>query len=816
MKPILRIFSGVAACLLVLLCGVLLALSGLSLYERICFVIEMSYRVVSSDTLISVEIFMFSLGTLILVFRMFRDGDEKDAKTTCDDKEDFLLRGSYVENLRNRIVNQKSSDGLSARYFAIYGKWGEGKTFVLESLKKLANSGDCEFIVFSPWNIPNGKITPDSLFGVIASQIKGRVGCAFDRFASRISPSSAKDLISLVPVAGEALSRLYLLSRDPTVAKKRLRKLLLDEGRRYVIVLDDMDRLAPDEIYSILRLIRANGDLPNVTYLILADKLYLASALNTALSLDARDKICNGMAYLEKIIQDEFDLPAVNNDILMMMVLKKVANIVRDKSVQGFDAKRADLSDVSSLVTSIRDVNRLVDAFAWDFNLQYSKVNKGRGKNKLVKVKVNIEDLVALTALRLYAKNVFKGIFGWLSNASQEFELHVNKETFAESVLKCNDRTITQLAMGFLKKRLKIVVLNVESDSWYTFIRHKAENDDVLNHRLCVQRCFYDYFLGYDAGLPSRNELNEFNNALQNVGRGEQFIREKIRLGKLSWFLMMFNARTLFNSSELSRNLLRVFSRVLGSREIDGANNDTMRDLYINAMVANRDDVEITFRKVCYAKWPDIKDRSREIIRAIQEDGSLSFAARCYNSPLKHIMDAVGEGGVMLVDQDSLEIIAKWILSKIKDMGKDEGTHVIDGGQVYRAWISSVEASGNEENWSFCKSRYSRLARDIAVYDEMLWPFVERSKDKDNPYLYALDYDRLSKFIDPQRVESGLKKYENDMVLLQMLYHDIVFCRTAKSAGKDYAENAQFEELKKTGRFGAVQMAEYVKDDMFL
>jgi KAP family P-loop domain len=60
--------------------------------------------------------------------------------------------------------------------------------------------------------------------------------------------------------------------------KDKLVKSLRDLGHRFVITIDDVDRLEPAEVIEILRLVRSVVDLPNVIYLLCYDSSTLAGA----------------------------------------------------------------------------------------------------------------------------------------------------------------------------------------------------------------------------------------------------------------------------------------------------------------------------------------------------------------------------------------------------------------------------------------------------------------------------------------------------------------------------------------------------------
>ena len=77
---------------------------------------------------------------------------------------------------------------------------------------------------------------------------------------------------------------------------------LAELGRPIIVILDDLDRLPPEEIRSVFRAVKAVANFPRTAYLLSYDPNVAATALDTA------DR-ARGLAYLEKIVQVQYPLP---------------------------------------------------------------------------------------------------------------------------------------------------------------------------------------------------------------------------------------------------------------------------------------------------------------------------------------------------------------------------------------------------------------------------------------------------------------------------------------------------------------------------
>ena len=193
--------------------------------------------------------------------------------------EDEFARDAYVRMLSTLIMS--ASNTKDARYIGIYGQWGDGKTsvrnLVEERIKSEYGENSAIIVDFSPWVYPESTLAKHF---------------AMSRFNQSVGPVS--DLID--GVRG-LLSLSFWSEERLTIA---IREVLSTMTQKVVVVVDDLDRLSKDEICRVIRFLKANGDLPNITYLILADEDYLANAVSSLVTRSDKRDIDNGREYLRK------------------------------------------------------------------------------------------------------------------------------------------------------------------------------------------------------------------------------------------------------------------------------------------------------------------------------------------------------------------------------------------------------------------------------------------------------------------------------------------------------------------------------------
>ena len=241
--------------------------------------------------------------------------------------EDKLGFREVARRIATSLVDRASENGLVV---GVDGAWGSGKSSLLflisDELAKFSDDQRPSVINFRPWLIGNRDALITSLFGELSRQLDQVTLKAGD--ATRISISKAKEAgqalrsfmtglgkagaaieflgkasgIGLVEMAGTGVKAFGEASGEslpPQLSdlKDNLVRSLRDLGHRFIITIDDVDRLEPAEVLEILRLVRSVVDLPNVIYLLCYDSSILAHSIENAAGVK------NGISYLEKIVQ---------------------------------------------------------------------------------------------------------------------------------------------------------------------------------------------------------------------------------------------------------------------------------------------------------------------------------------------------------------------------------------------------------------------------------------------------------------------------------------------------------------------------------
>ncbi len=98
-------------------------------------------------------------------------------------------------------------------------------------------------------------------------------------------------------------SRLAVDQKTTTKLRAEIAKQLVTLDLKFIVVMDDLDRLEPSQIAEVFRLVRAVADLPRFTHILCYDRQIITHAVEYALNIE------DGSRYLQKIIQLSFKLP---------------------------------------------------------------------------------------------------------------------------------------------------------------------------------------------------------------------------------------------------------------------------------------------------------------------------------------------------------------------------------------------------------------------------------------------------------------------------------------------------------------------------
>lgn len=224
---------------------------------------------------------------------------------------DVFKRWPFAQRVAQVIATRRDKSSI---VIGINGEWGEGKTSVLNFIQyELNQHANVVCMKFNPWRFGDEEQLLKGFFYDLASCIDQSLSTTAEKVGDLIK-RFGKPLASLAG-QGEVAGNLgdMLSSADIENLRERIEKILDEQDRRVVILVDDIDRLEKSEIHAIFRLVKLTADFKNTAYVLAFDHEMVAAALQERYGSGQQNA---GKAFLEKIIQVPLQLPAVDRNSL--------------------------------------------------------------------------------------------------------------------------------------------------------------------------------------------------------------------------------------------------------------------------------------------------------------------------------------------------------------------------------------------------------------------------------------------------------------------------------------------------------------------
>lgn len=350
-------------------------------------------------------------------------------------KEDALKRAKFAERLADDL---KSWDGNDSLVVALYGAWGSGKTsvknMVLEAVRR-KRAATIPVMEFNPWQLSRTGDIPATFFRELGIAL-GEEGPTRDVEKRAAKLKYYSGLLTLAGSVAKSIGSLRTLLGNPDGAviaaaaggltaagsatkkgsealaakrdaeskslhelKAELCALMAKLPRPVLVVIDDIDRLSPDEILQVFQLVKANADFPRLVFRLLFERGVVTNALN-AISDN------KGGEFLEKIVQVGYHIPHASRSAVQKALFTGLNSHLSAEAVSKRWEKRrwnnlyAD--GISGYFRNLRHVKRFLASFAFH-------IREHRSENSF---EVNPVDLIGLETLRVFEPAVYERLPG--------------------------------------------------------------------------------------------------------------------------------------------------------------------------------------------------------------------------------------------------------------------------------------------------------------------------------------------------------------------------------------------------------------------
>lgn len=484
-------------------------------------------------------------------------------------EEDLLGRdrmAASVAEMINRSFGHEDA-GDESLVAGIEGEWGSGKTsFINLVLKNLESSGrEHSTIKFNPWNFSDQNELITDFFNSVAGELKRPGGEEHEKGARKIREYCSKLLkrselriepkISIFGVEA-SLGGIYKTGEEEPLEKQKeaINELLKGTGKRFVIVIDDIDRLDARETRLVFKLVRMTANFANTVFLLAYDRDKVGKRIT--------EKGIKGEEFLKKIVQLSFPLPRVDQRDLFGILRGELDKIIKDFDATHWDDGRwRNLfnSGFKQLFPTVRDIRRYVNGLRLDLEIVSAE-------------EVNPVDFLGMEAIRIFAPAVYfamaaeKRIFafpaedemdglpdslaGWADDSGVP-DPEARKDVCEEIIEKKSPKGLADAVRGIVKQLFpQVEQLYSEKDGP---VVDDPQGEWSNRLRVCSGDVFDKYFsLAVVSGILSEKSLNDFLSTVEDVPVSVEKLRKFEKEGKSRLVL----ARLFDRLDDLDRRLL--------------------------------------------------------------------------------------------------------------------------------------------------------------------------------------------------------------------------------------------------------------------
>jgi len=316
-----------------------------------------------------------------------------DAPIGNPDLDEFNRR-EYSERIAQTIASRKETKSLVV---GIYGKWGEGKTTVLNFIdSELRRHSNIVTVFFNPWMFPSETELFIAFYTELAKGLKKSLPTAWENIGNAISDYVAP-FVGLLDKANSAEKIGKLLSNVRLEElRDRIGNFLVEQKKLVVVFMDDIDRLDKDEINAIFRLIKLSANFENVIYILAFDPEIVEDALSERYFTK---KQIAGQNFLEKIVQVPINLPKIPTTDLRRFCYKQIDKAL---NLSGIGMSESDVQEFTrGFITGI-EIRLETPRMA----LRYANILKF--SLPLVKDEVHVTEFLLIEAIRAFYPDAYE------------------------------------------------------------------------------------------------------------------------------------------------------------------------------------------------------------------------------------------------------------------------------------------------------------------------------------------------------------------------------------------------------------------------
>lgn len=645
-----------------------------------------------------------------------------DAERPISHLEDDLLgRGGFAGAVAEAIRGWRGKDSLVV---ALMGDWGSGKSsiknMVIDYFSKSRENAPV-IVEFNPWEWASQKRITQAFFDELSVAVGKRDSTGDNRKRARrwrlyaralsvgnvgltglnktilitlaligatgitfINSSVIRIVVLVLCVAivilgwathlfdslSQWFSELAGFQHLPITEQKReLRSDIRRCNQTILVVCDDIDRLTASETRLLMQLVKANGDFPNIVYLLLFQRGIVEAHLS-----EPQEHGVIGKDYLDKIVQVPFNVPKIESARVEEILTDRINAIFGEdpRLASRFDAFRWGnlyYGGLQEYFETLRDVYRYVSVLAFH-------VSHFTGK---LTIEVNPVDLIGIETLRVFEPELYRKILTSkddltnvsLSSARRDQEAIANE---INTLLEVVDESRRKAARAILSELFPPV-------KWiWGGLRYGPDNLEEWERqlRICHERFFDRYFLfAIPQGDLSQSDLEEIiatsDSRTGFVSKCRQ-LRENGLLNAMLSALESYKMEIpIKNAEEFVGALFDITDMVSG------------KDREARTMLTPYDHV---WRIIYWYLHKVVSQRERAdvLMNALNTSSSLAILPSVLYFITREDTNGNDKDGKLIADEDIEALKKRWV-ERVADLAKQKGNPLATSPHVVRILV---------------------------------------------------------------------------------------------------------------------------------
>lgn len=395
---------------------------------------------------------------------------------------DRFDRYKFANRIAETIAKRNSKEGL---VIGLYGKWGEGKSSVLNMIENdLTTKNDLLIVKFNPWRFKDEDTLMLNFFQNISAALDKELNSKKEKFGKFLALyGGVGSVVSLdLTKIGETLSDANL-----DMLKSRVNEFLKESEKKVVVIIDDIDRLDKQELFALFKLIKLTGDFSQTYYILSFDDDMVASAIGERYA--DGNKIA-GYNFLEKIIQVPLRIPQALSKSLLNYTFDLLNDILKTNQIELKD----DSTDVGYQITKNISIKINTPRLA----IRYA--NSLTFLVPLLSGEVNICDLILFEGLKLF----YPDYYNFIKNSPEYFiesyqDLYnrgsdnAKKEEFLLKIVALN-KVLSKREQAAIKDLIKYL-FPITNEAFDNYNYSYQDNGWEKEKRIASYKYFHRYFL---------------------------------------------------------------------------------------------------------------------------------------------------------------------------------------------------------------------------------------------------------------------------------------------------------------------------------